>query len=61
MESNTQTSKQKWISDAAYYNSLAPDNKQNVAEKNWLNAEKKFNDLMKKRVKTGLTRICIPD
>ncbi|WP_428354165.1 DUF2934 domain-containing protein [Methyloprofundus sp.] len=48
---------QKWISDAAYFNSLNRDTKPGQDVKDWLAAEKLYFQLMKKRVKTGLVKI----
>lgn len=48
---------QKWISDAAYYNSLKRESKLGQEDKDWLEAEQQYCELMKKPIKTGLVRI----
>jgi len=47
----------KWISDAAYFNSLNRETKTGQELKDWLVAEQQYYQLMKKRIKTGLVRI----
>jgi len=49
--------KQKWISDAAYYKSLARVSKPGSEHWDWLEAEQEYKVLVKKRVKSGLVRI----
>ena len=56
--SKDKTEKKKWISDAAYYNSLNRVFNQGFENKDWYEAEQQFNELMKNRIKPGLVRIC---
>ena len=55
--SNNQVQKHKWISDAAYFNSLKHEFKPDQDIQDWLAAEQKYIQLMQKRVKSGLVRI----
>jgi len=55
--SKNQVQKQKWISDAAYFNSLKRRVKQDQDLQDWLKAEQQYLELMQKRVKSGLVRI----
>ncbi len=55
--SKNQVQKQKWISDAAYFNSLKREFKQDQNLQDWLKAEQQYLELMQKRVKSGLVRI----
>ena len=48
---------QKWIADAAYFNSLNREPRLDQENKDWLNAEQQYREFMKKRVKAGLVRI----
>jgi hypothetical protein len=51
------TDKEKWISEAAYYKSLRRGFNQGFENTDWFEAEQKFNELMKTRIKPGLVRI----
>ncbi|MCK5871010.1 DUF2934 domain-containing protein [Bathymodiolus platifrons methanotrophic gill symbiont] len=51
------TQKQKWISDAAYFNALNREFKPDMEIKDWIEAEHQYHELIKKRVKSGLVRI----
>ena len=55
--SKEKTHKDKWISDAAYYKSLDRDFNPGLENKDWVEAEQQFNELMKKRIKSGLIRM----
>ena len=55
--SNNQVQKHKWISDAAYFNSLKREVKPGQDTQDWLAAEQQYLQLMQKRVKSGLVRI----
>ena len=55
--SKNKTEKNKWISDAAYYNALNRGFNQGFENEDWLEAEQQFDELMNKRVKPGLVRI----
>jgi hypothetical protein len=55
--SKNQVQKQKWISDTAYFNSIKHELEPDQALKNWLDAEQQYQELMQKRVKSGLVRI----
>ena len=55
--SKNQVQKQKWISDAAYFNSIKRQLKPCQDVQDWLVAEQQYLDLMQKRVKSGLVRI----
>ena len=48
---------QKWVSDAAYFNSLNRSPNPGQENKDWLDAEHQYREFKKKRVKTGLVRI----
>lgn len=52
-----QTPKHKWISDAAYFNSINNQSKPNQEIKDWLSAEQQYYQLISNRVKSGLVRI----
>ena len=49
--------KDEWIAEAAYYRSLDRNFTPGSEDKDWIEAENKFNDLIKKRIKPGLVRI----
>ena len=49
--------KKQWIAEAAYYRSLDRNLTLGSAAQDWIEAENKFNDLVKKRIKPGLIRI----
>jgi len=49
--------RQKWISDAAYYKSIARESMPGLDRLDWLEAEKEYRDEMAKRIKFGLRRI----
>ena len=55
--SKNQVQKQKWISDAAYFNSLKRAFKPGENLQDWLAAERQYLELMQKRLKSGLVRI----
>ena len=55
--SKNQVQKQKWISDAAYFNSLKREFEPDQNLQNWLDAELQYQELMQKRIKSGLVRI----
>lgn len=55
--SKNQVQKHKWISDAAYFNSLKREFKPGDNLQDWLAAEQQYVELMQKRVKSGLVRI----
>lgn len=55
--SKNEVQKQKWISDAAYFNSLKRQFKADQDIQDWLEAERQYLELMQKRVKSGLVRI----
>ncbi|MBT3812522.1 MAG: hypothetical protein HOE45_09110 [Gammaproteobacteria bacterium] len=55
--SKNQVPKKKWISDAAYFNSIKSDLGPEQALTNWLDAEQQYQELMQNRVKSGLVRI----
>ena len=48
---------QKWISDAAYFNSLKRGSIPGQEIKDWLEAEHQYHKLIKIRIKSGLVRI----
>jgi diphthamide biosynthesis methyltransferase len=52
-----QSPKEKWISDAAYYKSLARRTTPGLETQDWLEAEQEYEQLMKKRIKSGLINI----
>ena len=56
--SKNEVQKQKWISDAAYFNSLKRPFKPEQDILDWLEAERQYLEQMQKRVKSGLVRIC---
>lgn len=49
--------RQKWISDAAYYKSIAREPMPGLDRLDWLEAEQEYRVEMAKRVKSGLRRI----
>jgi len=49
--------RQKWISDAAYYKSIAREPKPGLDRFDWLEAEQEYRAEMGKRIKSGLRRI----
>ena len=51
--------KKKWVSEAAYYKSLNRGFNQGFEDKDWIEAEQLFNELMNKRIKAGLVRIAL--
>ncbi|WP_143735856.1 DUF2934 domain-containing protein [Methyloprofundus sedimenti] len=55
--SKNEVQKQKWISDAAYFNSLKRQFKPDLDILDWLEAERQYLEQMQKRVKSGLVRI----
>jgi len=54
---DNQSPQEKWISDAAYYKSLARSPKPGLETQDWLAAEQEYRQLMNKRIKSGLVRI----
>lgn len=57
MNNANQRVKEKWISDAAYYKYLNRGFTPGSADKDWLEAEQEYHELIKKRIKAGLVRI----
>ena len=55
--SQNQSQKEKWISDAAYYKSLARFAMPGLEIRDWLEAEQEYGQIMKTRIKSGLVRI----
>jgi hypothetical protein len=51
------SNKEKWISDAAYYKSLKRLPKSGLENRDWLEAEQEYRQLIQKRVKSGLVII----
>lgn len=57
MTNANQHMKDKWIADAAYYKYVNRGFRPGFALTDWLEAEREYDELLKKRVKAGLVRM----
>ena len=52
--SNKKSLQEKWISEAAYFKSLERTPRLGLENRDWLEAEQEYKQLIQKRVKSGL-------